>query len=189
MKGINRSMVCREVATLAKGVTRGSVNRVSSCDGHDGGNNRTYDLKIMMKDSGKESPYDVDAYIDKTPSDVYNAFVELVQQGYYIRYVKGEVTITKEAAEPVSYPVTYVGTCEIETYPYPPDGMAWSFRFSAGDLFELSVYGSPSSGSFVRCKFDIVSSNAANATQYNNEDLGSDHCILNITIVWGSLDG
>ena len=36
MKGINRSMVCREVAALAKGVNRGSI-KGSICNGHDGG--------------------------------------------------------------------------------------------------------------------------------------------------------
>ena len=68
MKGINSSMVCREISSLAKGVKRGGI-----CNGHDGG---LMVIKFICK-LGQYSPggneEKEDRFIFPTKADAMNA--------------------------------------------------------------------------------------------------------------------
>ena len=69
MKGINRSMVCREVSSLAKGVKRGGA-----CSGHNDSGLMVikFSCKIGLYSPG-ENKEDEDRFIFPTKADAMNA--------------------------------------------------------------------------------------------------------------------
>ncbi len=195
-------MVRRELAALRRHECN-CVGGGGSGSGSGGSSRRTYDLKIIMIDRGndvnKDDRYPV--YIDKSPETVYAAFAELIKQKYYIKYAEGTTSMHMSDGEDQiradNIPSIYIGTCIAGTNtgagamsPSKPEVYSLTFNF---DRFGINVIGSAlpdgtiiSNVLFMEDGVEI--DNGGEVYQYNDEDLGDNYTILDLTFVWESLD-
>lgn len=192
-------MVRRELSTLKRCECDGGNSNGGSSNG--GNSRRTYNLKLIGISKGEGGTRN---YIDKSPDLVYADFNELVKQKYYIKYAEGTTSIHSDVGDvgdgqsiAVDVPSIYIGTCNISTRTTTDPKMSsingsYYIAFDAG-IFTLSVgITGKSDNNTVVTHGEITPGGDyfenSPATQYNNEDLGNEYIILDLTFVWESLE-
>ena len=162
---------------------RCECSRNSGGAGGDSNSNPTYNLKIFVDVVNERG------YIDKSPILVYNDFVELIRQRYYIRYAEGDVHM-RAGDETSDMPVFYIGSCMAGKCINESDGTNTSYydlEFSTND-FTISVSaGDDQKTGLVGIRLHAWTDEDY-VTQYNNEELGNAYIIFNLTFVWKQLD-